>query len=182
MLNIGIDVDLTLLDPICCQGGWQDWLEERSIYYYPKGSLTDYYIAGYYPDVEDPLAFWSQENLYSQLQPYKQAKEVIERLSDKHNIFFISYCKKGHFGGKVDWIKKTFNIPKDRFHFAATKQKHMCAVDVMIDDRADYLIKFGGSVLKMLYKTNYSQDVETIGMTLVDDWDSIGKILENDRA
>jgi len=52
----------------------------------------------------------------------------------------------------------------------------------MIDDRADYLIKFGSSVLKMLYKTNYSQDVETIGMTLVDDWDSIGKILENDRA
>lgn len=182
MSNIGIDVDLTLLDPICCQGGWQDWLEERSSYYYPKGSLTEYYIASYYPDVEEPLAFWSQENLYRGLQPYKGAKEVVESLAENNNIFFISYCKKGHFGGKVDWIKETFNIPKDKFHFAATKQKHMCAVDVMIDDRADYLIKFNKGVQKIIYKTNYSQNVDTTGMVFVEGWEVIGKMLDNDRA
>lgn len=180
-MNIGVDVDLTLLDPICCQGGWQDWLQERSIYNYPRGSLKDYYIPKYYPDVDRPLDFWSQPNLYQGLLPYQHSVEVITELAETYNIYFISYCKKGHFGSKVEWIKEHYKLPEGRFHFAATKQKHMCNVDVMVDDRLEYLCAFPNRVDKLLFKSNYDQVVSIDKrVILVEDWLMVKDYIKNE--
>ena len=168
-LTIGIDVDLTLLDPVFQAGGWFDYLESHTKRPYLSEELLKseykgvlpYNFSILYPDLpaSEVFYFWKLHDLYQRLQPYKDAVEVVQRLSTKFNIFFISHCKADHFSSKAKWLKDTFQLPNDEFYFSASKEKEMFShsLDIMIDDRLDNLNRFVGNVDLLCYNTCYEQ-------------------------
>lgn len=168
-LTLGVDVDLTLLDPVFQESGWFDYLESHTKNpYLSRDNLHDkvgktlpYNFCELYPDLppSEVFYYWNQESLYQSLQPYDNCVDVIRKLSSKMNIFFMSHSKAKHFHSKARWLKDTFQLPENEFYFAATQEKEMFsnAVDIMIDDRLDNLNKFVGNVDLLCYNTPYEQ-------------------------
>ena len=60
------------------------------------------------PDLEDPLDFWRDENLYDNLVPMEGAVEKLEQLSKYFGIVFVSRLKGNHHRSKVYFLKKHF--------------------------------------------------------------------------
>lgn len=188
MPTIGIDVDLVVCDPVMGKAGWFDYLNNITGKYNKEQFLRDnqnidYDLGLYFQELnkKEVMHYWS-EGIYTYLEPYKGAIDIINELAQNNKIAFISFCKKGHFGSKVDCLKKWFNIPHEHWSFYATKQKAGVRVDCMIDDRNSNLNQFYGQdkVIKIKFDTPYSQCEELkISLDLcTDDWYSIGQFLE----
>lgn len=188
MATFGIDVDLVVCDPVMGKNGWFDYLNNITGKYNKEqfikdNKIIDYNLGVYFPELtkQEVVHFWSGE-LYNDIKPYPDAVDVINILSKKHKIAFISYCKKGHFGNKVDCLKKWFNISQEHWSFCATKQKAGGRVDCMIDDRVSNLKQFKDQfdVIKVLFKTPYTQDCEVdFSIDLhSNNWYDIGEFLD----
>lgn len=188
MATIGIDVDLVVCDPVMGKNGWFDYLNNITGKYnkeqfIKENKIIDYDLGVYFPELnkQESMHYWS-EDIYSHLEPYSDVVETINNLAQNNKIAFISFCKKGHFGDKVDCLKKWFNIPQENWSFYATKQKGGVRVDCMIDDRLSNLNQFKDQekVIKILFDTPYTQDCE-IDFSLdfhSNKWEDIGKFLE----
>lgn len=189
-LTIGIDVDLTIVDAAFQRWGWVNYLNNVSHHYhdieeFKSMSSICYNLGFYYPDLneQEVMAFWKSE-IYNNLEPYKEAVEVINSWAQAgHNICFISICKQDHFRNKVEFLKKHFNIPTEQFGFIATKQKGFVDVDVMIDDRLSNLKQFNHKpeVAKILFETPFDQELNESEVSLdlkTKDWYKIGKFVE----
>ena len=185
MATIGIDVDLVVCDPV---DKWFDYMNNITGRYnkekfFAENKIVDYDLGEYFPELtkQEIMHYWSGE-IYNDIKPYQDAVDVINNLSKKHKIAFISYCKKGHFGNKVDCLKKWFDIPQEHWSFYATKQKAGVRVDCMIDDRVSNLKQFEdqSKVIKVLFKTPYTQDCE-VDFSIdfhSNSWYKIGEFLE----
>lgn len=194
-LNIGIDVDLTLVDS---GTAWLEWLDivygvsfGPSIKSIPKGETVYYNLSKYFPQPSSsqvtPFDFWEDPFLYDKLKPLPGSVEAIKKLKEAgHNIRFVSHCKKGHFSSKVRFLKRHFpfvdleSATGDGFY--ATKAKNGVAVDVLVDDRHSFLNQMDDNVIKILFETPYDQEVElkTTPDYRGNDWEHIGGfILEN---
>lgn len=172
--TIGIDVDITIVDPIEQKGGWFEWLNSISGNYYEsfdeffwkncdRQGLLNYNLSSYFKGVDDSegFAFWQRNNLYQNFTPHEEAVKVINELSKDYNILFISMCQSGHFKSKVQFLKDNFNIPKERFGFNATHEKHFSKVDLIIDDRNKFLNQITDlKVPKIKFESIYTQDEE----------------------
>jgi 5'(3')-deoxyribonucleotidase len=185
MKTIGIDVDLVVCDPV---DKWFDYMNKITGRYnkekfFAENKVIDYNLGSYFPELskQESMHFWSCE-IYDEIKPFQDAVEVINKLAKKNKIAFISYCKQGHFGNKVDCLKKWFNISHEHWSFYATKQKSGVRVDCMIDDRNSNLNQFHGQdeVIKIKFDTPYSQCEELkISLDLcTDNWYSIGEFLD----
>lgn len=142
---------------------------------------TNYDLSVYFNilDEQQRYAFWSKPDLYDDMEPSPESSEVLSQLSkDGHTILFASYCKKGHFGSKYDWLKKHFPFMNG---FFATKEKEYIKADVFIDDRNDMLnnrFKENPECTLIKFDTPYTQDEELKAPHyLVYNWEDIGKIL-----
>ena len=185
MVTIGIDVDLVVCDPV---DKWFDYMNNITGRYnkekfFAENKVIDYNLGEYFPELtkQEIMHYWSGE-IYDDIKPYQDAVEVINNLSKKHKIAFISYCKKGHFGNKVDCLKEWFDIPQEHWSFYATKQKAGVRVDCMIDDRNSNLNLFKGQdkVVKIKFNTPYSQ-CEDLKISLdlcTDSWYDIGDFID----
>jgi len=97
----------------------------------------------------------------------------LKRFSDSgYNVLFASYCKKGHFGSKYDWLKKHYPFMGG---FFATKEKQYIKADIFIDDRNDMLNKRYQEDPKCLlvkFDTKYTQSEELLcpNVTVISDW------------
>ncbi|AKE45449.1 hypothetical protein ECTP4_00575 [Escherichia coli O157 typing phage 4] len=117
------------------------------------------------------------------------AIEVMKDLVARgHKLAFISVCKKGHLASKSRFLKRWTSDFMDlddhtQGHgFYATHFKGNVAVDVIIDDRHEYLNQFASrpEVIKILKDTPYEQFEElkvSVDYT-ADSWYKIGKFLE----
>lgn len=188
MVTIGIDIDLVICDPVMGKNGWFDYLNNITGKYNKEQFLKDnkvinYDLGEYFHELtkQEIMHYWSGE-IYNDIKPYPDAVDIINKLAKKHKIAFISYCKKGHFGNKVDCLKKWFNIPQEHWSFYATKQKSGVRVDCMIDDRNSNLNLFKGQdeVVKIKFETMYTQDTELeVSLDLcIDNWYDVKKFLE----
>lgn len=192
---IGIDVDLTLVDS---GSAWWNWLE--ALYgpaenvSPPNNGLMHYDLSKYWPNrptenIITPFAFWDSPHLYDFLKPEDGAIDVLKDLVSRgHKLAFISMCKKGHLASKVRFLKRWTSDFMDlddhsQGHgFYATHFKGNIAVDVIIDDRYEYLNQFSNKpdVIKILKETPYSQS-EDLGVSVdyaSGSWYNIGKFLE----
>lgn len=172
--TIGIDVDITVVDPIEQKGGWFDWLNSISGNYYESFKVfflkncdqhgkLDYNLSNYFKSVDhlEGFAFWQKKNLYQNFTPHEDAVKVINELSKDYNILFISMCQSGHFKSKVQFLKDNFDIPKKHFGFNATHEKHFSKVDLIVDDRNKFLNQFtDATVPKIKFDSIYTQDEE----------------------
>lgn len=195
-LDIGIDFDLTLVDS---DYHWVDWMEKvyncKIDWTLPPDNpqkVLYYNLSKYFPEDRlnklSPYEFWEDPYLYDKVQPKVGAVEAIKRLHDAgHNIHVISYCKKGHFSSKVRHLKHHYpfldldNV-KSGNGFYATKNKGSINVNLMIDDRNDYLNQFKPDVVKILFSTPYEQfeDLESLPDLVTSDWKSIADYILED--
>lgn len=180
MKTVVVDVDLTILDPAFGFQGldWFSWLSARCVSFNPQmyrdlgEDKCDYNLAKYFtlPEEVDPMSFWKQDTLYDCMSPTRDAIEVLNRLSEHHNVIFASYCKSGHSKSKYNMLKKYF--PK-MAGFHATKEKGFLRSDYIIEDRHSFLNQFTNGEKKFKMVTPYTQDEELNNpeeVTIIKDW------------
>ena len=183
---IGIDVDLTIVDPIWCEGGWFHHLVQNS-HSYDKVTLekdfnnkqVNYNTCEYF-DLKDnfcPYDFWRSKNLYDNIKPYDDAITYINRLiDDGYDVIFVSQIKGDHLKSKTNMLKKYFPNAKGYIY---TKEKHFVHTDVMIDDRNKVMnkLQFGTGIL---FETEYTQCEDLLSdrvMLKTGSWEEIYKII-----
>ena len=183
---IGIDVDLTIVDPIWCEGGWFYYLAQNS-HSYDKVNLekdfnnkqVNYNTCEYFHLKENvcPYDFWRSKSLYDNMKPYEEAVTYINKLIvDGHDVIFISQIKGDHLKSKTNMLKKHFPNAKGYIY---TKEKHFAHTDVMIDDRNKVMnkLQFGTGIL---FETEYTQCEDLLSdrvMLKTDSWEEIYKII-----
>lgn len=193
MPTIGIDVDITCVDTVFCEGGWYDYLNNMSRNKLSKEYLKslpelEYNLNLHYPDLteEEAMSFWNDGKLYQRLKPREDAvKAIYELYCLGYHIVFISHCTGGHYESKVQAAKEwflPFQIPKERFAFVSTDRKDMVDVDVMIDDRNSFINLFENKpeVVKIKIASNYTQE-EPLRVSIdleTDCWDEILEFIE----
>lgn len=167
--NIICDVDLCIVRTDVV---WLEYLKTKhNELYTPPDDLplvlkgeVEYDLSKYFPGIGDrAYNFWSQGDLYDDLDPVKNSVEALNNLSEAgYNILFASYCKKGHFGSKCDWLYKHYSFLDG---FFATKEKHFIKGCVFIDDRNDMLnrrYETDPDCLLIRFGTDYTQSEELI--------------------
>lgn len=167
-LNIGIDIDLTVVDTVMSEGGWFDYLKRLSKSHLMRDDIlrmesVPYALGSLFPQLtkEESQHFWRSPRLYDKLLPKDRAVDAVNTfVSMGHNIYFVSHCRPEHYTSKFEFVKKWFNVPKQQFAFISTEEKGALNIDVMIDDRHNFLNQFlmQKNVIKILMKTPYTQD------------------------
>ncbi len=154
-LRVGVDVDQTVVDAAAhwlgflCKSNkvkWDKWVWNCGNW--------DYNLTNYVWDFEgDYLEYWKQAGLYDDLTPVKGSQECINELKDNVEFVFITHCVGNHYRSKVEFLNKFFpDVP-----VIVTGTKGFVNVDVMIDDRVDFLDQFGDNTLKVLLYTIHSR-------------------------
>lgn len=169
MRLLGVDVDLTLVNT---DEGWREFLANK--YGYVKTPMVDYNFGVYYPN-KDTYEYWRELD-YSSYAPHQCSIEALEKLSQYFGIVFISSIKGNHTKSKYYWLKKHFPFMTG---YVATKEKWVCNVEAMIDDRLDVLSKFPQHK-RIQFDTIYTQDVECDVAIKFDKWNDeiVHKICE----
>lgn len=183
---IGIDVDLTIVDPIWCEGGWIEHLKENS-YSYDRDSLerdyewnqVNYNTCDYFNLKENfcPYDFWRSKTLYDNMKPFDEAITYINKLiEDGYDVVFISQIKGDHLKSKTNMLKRWFPKAKGYIY---TKEKHFVHTDIMIDDRHKVMnkLQFGKGIL---FGTEYTQCEKLTSDRVViktDNWREIYKLI-----
>lgn len=175
MKIISIDLDDTVVD---MRSEWLSYCQDR-FQYTVKGLMPSYNLCDYYgPSAMD---FWSQENLYDNLSPIEEAKEVLDMLNSKgFEIGFCSYTKKGHYSSKCEFIKKHF--PYYKF-IMNTQEKNYTRCNFFIDDNPKNLVNQPEGVVRILIETPnvvHEYDKSKVDF-VVTSWHTIGNIITNFR-
>lgn len=129
---IGVDVDLTVVDPV---PGWLDW------YFRLTGKTLDvnveFNIEKLMIHHHDPMQYWKNDKLYDNLEPIVGSVENLKNLKEAgFKIVFISNCYPEHLNSKKYFIKRNFPFADG---FIDTADKGFVGVDYFIDDYNHYL-------------------------------------------
>ncbi|MNR01725.1 5' nucleotidase, deoxy (Pyrimidine), cytosolic type C protein (NT5C) [compost metagenome] len=171
MVILACDVDETLVDVLPI---WREWCK---LFFKKDCDPKEYDLTKVYG--QECMAFWSTPDLYQKLSPKEDCVEVLTKLhSEGWKIGFVSYCKKGHYESKCEWIKQHFPF----YSFInATKEKGFTVCDYMIDDRIKHLNQMSDSVRLLHMDLGYTQDQELrggISVQRVENWKEVYNILE----
>jgi hypothetical protein len=167
-----VDVDLTFVDS---GTPWMDWLVNVNgcnpdFSKSPENGQIHYNLGKYFPAPGEygvcPFEFWEDPYLYDKLRPMFGAVSALESLKKEgHPIRFVSHCKTGHFSSKARFLKREcghfLDLEKGTTGdgFYATKVKSGVSGRVIIDDRNEFLNQFSDDVIKIKFKTSYTQTV-----------------------
>lgn len=186
VFSVGIDLDLTYVDTGL---GWYLWLCKHfpQIEEIPDHDI-DYNLGRYFGESRSGLKhmdYWSNNHLYDDLEPRPGAHDCIRDWKERGiRELFISHTKSGHFKSKFRMLKKEpfLNFGTGNGDaFIATKEKGLLsgALNVMIDDRIDMLNQFDDHVVKILFKTPYTQkETPRVPFDLVSDsWVEINEFV-----
>lgn len=157
-MRIGVDVDLTVAQSdkiwfewLCMKTGIRPTLPLNNINY----NLGHYFAQICNTKGVDPLDFWRSTNVYTDMPTVNDSVEVLKELHEMgHEIVFISALKGDHHKSKYYWLKKNFPFMSG---FVGTREKDLVDVDVLIDDRNNFLNSMNGSCLKFQIFTPYEQ-------------------------
>lgn len=173
-LSIGIDVDGTTLDS---SPAWWTWLHHMTRPHRmpktlnefihseeSKGREMSYDLTKYFPlpanHNVDAFDFWRQTGVYDTIDPIRGAVTTIKRLmTDGHEITFVTH-NKGN-GGRSKFMNLERLFGRDSFNQMITKEKHMCRIDCLIDDRYDFLNKCQEvGIQGFHFPSPFTQDIE----------------------
>ena len=132
-MRILIDIDGTVVDSFkkwdlyCLERYNKTWKEIHKLNSLDESSHFEY------------LDFWKTPDLYDDLKPYEYCRSTIKKLSEKHQIIFISFCMHEHKKSKKEFLEKYFESENIEYVFIDTKYKHLISADYIIDDYYEYL-------------------------------------------
>lgn len=169
---LACDIDETCVDVLPV---WREWC---NLFFKKDCPDNEYDLTKVYG--EDAMSFWSTPNLYQKLKPKEDCVSTLLKLrSDGWKIGFVSYCKKGHYESKCEWIKQHFPF----YSFInATKEKGFTVCDYLLDDRIKHLNQMSDSVKLLYMDLGYTQDQElrcSATVQRVTNWKEVYKVLEN---
>lgn len=179
-MKIGVDID-----GVVCDTNWmwyqylltrydlkQEW---SGTHYRIPYNVSEMFVIPYGCD---SFAFWKDPNLYEGLKPWKDSQEVLSKLKEKHEIIFISQSKGFHSKSKYYFIDKWFPF-KDGV--VMTKEKHLVAVDAMIDDTNRVLDSMPENVLTIKFRVDTIQPESERKHKLATDWKDVYNILTENK-
>lgn len=152
MIDIGIDVDSTTLDSV---PAWWHWLYCMTKPSYLPSTLDEFFIQNKNHNIHipydiskmfpepinhnvDKMDFWRHTGVYDTILPVKDADTYINKLyEDGYKITFITH-NKGN-GGRSKYQNLVRMMGHQDFDFFVTKEKYKISVDILIDDRNEYL-------------------------------------------
>jgi 5'(3')-deoxyribonucleotidase len=164
------DVDLTIVDSSAM---WFKYLENiahkkyfQMYYLEPDGDKINYDLSVYYPELtkQECFSFWKNPHLYDNAEPIIGSVDVLTNLDERFHVTFASMAKPEHYLSKYNFIKKHFGDKmKCSCSFVSTFEKgQSLKANIIIDDRVNFHNQFDNKVLKVLYKTNYTQEEQMI--------------------
>ena len=165
MKTLAIDVDE------CCLKMWPLWLQYCNDRFLKSVSEEDarynYNLCELFG--EQAIDFWGKNDLYTDRVPSENCLEVLTNLvNNGWEIGFVTYCKKGHFESKCDWINKWFPF---RSFINVTKEKNGTRCTHFMDDRNKYLNQQPDGVTLIKMQTPLSQEEQLMkSHFIVDDW------------
>lgn len=149
----------------------------------------EYYIDNIIPKDkrEQFFAEFCDTNPYFEVKIIEDAKEVIQKLNQKYEVYICSGCVMYNmpsksaqiFAYKYQFLIKTFPfLSPQRFVF--TNSKHVLKGDIIIDDYLDNLA--GEFKQKYLFSSYHNrrfteQDLKNLGIKRVKSWKEIAEIL-----
>ena len=104
---IGVDVDLTVVDTLT---EWLNWYERETGHKIKSFEGLSWNINRLMVNHKDPMSFWRQGDLYDGLKPLKNSVEVLEKLSQNHQVVFVSHCEPEHEFSKRKFLDKYFSL------------------------------------------------------------------------
>jgi 5'-nucleotidase len=155
MLRIGIDQDgvvANLHDEWLRRYNYDynDCLKTEDITYWNWHDLT-------VKDCREKIyTYLDDPEIFASLSVIEGSQEVIQKLSNKYEIFFItSPFNPNNVVPKHNWLKKHFDfIPEDNYVF--TRNKSIAHTDWLIDDKAANFKGFKG--VGLLFDAAHNQD------------------------
>lgn len=106
------------------------------------------------PDGTDGFDFWRDPSLYNGLQPLEHSVEALTKLSEQHDIIFVSQAKGWHHKSKFKFVEKWFPFNKG---LVLTKEKFLVRCDVLVDDSLTQLNSMPEDVKCLWFQTDYIQ-------------------------
>lgn len=185
--TLGVDVDLTTLRS---DRAWWIWLKHMTMdttlpdtidEYVAQGNTVNYCISDHfgkpYNDNVDSLDFWRNEGVYDTITPVDGAVKSITSLMEHFNIVFVTH-NKGN-GGRSKFNNLARHFGKGNFGQIVTKEKYLAKIDVLIDDRNDFLNKCAeNGILSIKINTPFVQNTPADYRILeFDFWDEIEEYL-----
>ena len=125
--------------------------------------------------------------MYLDVPSMPDAERIVERLNEKYDLYICTDPFGRDWGERFGWkIEQTYRMLKERFPYIRTRQlilaqnKRLLKADVFIDDRPMNLE--GDIKTKLLFsawhnKEHSQEELEKAGITRVDNWKEIEKIL-----
>ena len=164
------DVDLTIVDSSAM---WFKYLENiahkkyfQMYYLEPDGDKINYDLSVYYPELtkQECFSFWKNPHLYDNAEPIIGSVDVLTNLDERFHVTFASMAKPEHYLSKYNFIKNHFGDKMQcSWSFVSTHEKgQSLKADLVVDDRVNFHNQFDNTVLKVLYRTNYTQDEKMI--------------------
>lgn len=155
-MRIGIDVDSTV---VSLMEDWLNWLNGMSGKAYSYDQVKrSYCMFDHFPEVEQPLKFWEMAGIYDNAEPFEDASLVIEALYRQgHEIVFISKVMGHHPESKTQFLERYFPFNSGIVY---TSQKYLVDVDVMIDDRYEFLYPFPSKTKIFLLASDHEQGTD----------------------
>lgn len=135
-LVLGVDVDLTVVNPVHL---WFDWYKDLTGHDIVEdiGEKT-FNIEEIMHRHHSPMDFWKRPDLYDKLDPIENSVEVLTKLSESYDIVFISHCLPEHEMSKRYFVQRNFKFDHG---FVSTGDKGYVKCDVFVDDYHKYLQK-----------------------------------------
>ncbi len=137
---MNVDVDLVVADAL---PAWLEWFKENSrdnISFDFKWSKSSYDLQeamSPFMDI-DPMDFWRQKDLYNKISPMKDAARILEALSEKYRIRFVTDSHPMHRQSKNDFLARNFTFDSEVYHVPSSEKWEFDA-DVWIEDKVETL-------------------------------------------
>jgi len=131
---------------------------------------------GTFPDYSLLHKLLEEPQFFRGLPVMADAKEVVQELNDKYEIFIVSAAVEypQSLTEKIEWLKEHFPFIKTR-QIAFSGSKRFVHGDIMIDDKVSNLDHFNGRKLLFTHPNNLKYTGEQY--TRVDNWKEVAKIL-----
>lgn len=139
-------------------------------------ALIEHQKKGTFPDYSRLHKLLEQPQFFRELPVMADAKEVVEKLNEKYELFIVSAAMEypQALNEKLDWLEEHFPYIKSK-QIAFTGSKKFVCGDIMIDDKVSNLDHFNGR--KLLFSHPNNLKYTGAQYTRVDNWKEVSKIL-----
>lgn len=177
------------MDDVICEKGFIRMINEFMNSNSDQEDAESYYVNDLIPKdrLEEWVEFFKSRNVYDYVNMVKDAKEVIQRLDEKYDVYIATafvFRDAPQISGKTLNDKYNFLCKAlpfiDPHKFIFTSRKDLIDADIRIDDSAKKMT--GKAELKLLFTAYHNkkmtkEELDKLGLTRVDSWKEIEEIL-----